>query len=453
MVKKIFILFFVFGFSISVFGQGLISYISLNTDNAYIGQPVQLKVSVFTTTWFTKGVDVGNIQVDGALTVYFRSVSNSRVFSGKKYAGVDFYYNLFPTNEGIITIPALEIQVETPKEGGYKGIKRTVRTKPKTITVKGVPFGYDPNNWLVANSLNITEKWSAPLNDVKVGDVIQRSIVRSAAGTLSEFIPATKWDSIQEVSLYPKRPKVITNKSKTGVSAIRTEVVNFLFEKEGEIIIPAIEYIFWNPGTKKFYKKQITEKKIQVKPNADLAMLASIKKSLQKEKIEDNETEEDKTFLIFGFTPFDFFKYLILLLIVLYILTKIAEKLLKFYQAKETAYLVSESYAFDQVKKAIKKNDYHSFIRNSNLWLRKLEGNFDTISDFVKREGTPRLNKLLIQLNETYFKQKGESTNQIFNLLLQELKKTRKDYLTQQKTVKKNQTKNNSWLNPTSIKN
>ena len=110
--------------SLQIYSQNLISYITVNTNEAYIGQPVQLKVSVFTTTWFTKGVDIGNIQVDGALTVYFRSLSNSRMINGKKYSGVDFYYNLFPTEEGTLQIPVLEIQIESPKVGDYNGNKK-----------------------------------------------------------------------------------------------------------------------------------------------------------------------------------------------------------------------------------------------------------------------------------------------------------------------------------------
>ena len=56
----------------------------------------------------------------------------------------------FPTQEGVLKIPVLEIHVESPKDGGYKGIKRTTKTKIKNLTVKNIPLGYDPQNWLVA---------------------------------------------------------------------------------------------------------------------------------------------------------------------------------------------------------------------------------------------------------------------------------------------------------------
>lgn len=449
MVKKGSILLLFWLISFSGFSQRLISYVTVSPSNAYIGQPVKLKVSVFTTTWFTQGVDVGNIQVDGALTVYFRSLSNSRVIGGKKYAGVDFYYNLFPTKEGTITIPAMEIQVETPKEGGYKGIKRTLTTKPKTISVKGVPLGYDPNNWLVARSLNVSQKWSVPLNNIKVGDVIQRTIKRFAAGTLSEFLPETKWDSITGVSLYPTRPKLNTHKSKTGVSATRNETVNYLFEKEGEIIIPAIEYVYWNSSNKKFYKKQIDSVIIHVKPNADLAMLASIKKSLQKETTEVQE-EEKKEFLILGLTPAEFLKYLVITLFALYILYKLIKKLLIIYKKRRAVQLKSEAYAFKQLCHAVDQKDYNSYMIKGKTWLLKLEVNYSSISDFSKENGTSELNNIITKIDKIYFKEHKTIAKQDFSILQKELKESRKKYLKKQKMRKKAISTNKDWLNPTS---
>ena len=434
--------------SFSGISQNLISYVTVYPDNAYIGQPVQLKVSVFTTTWFTSGIDVGNIQVDGALTVYFRSLSNSREFNGKKYAGVDFYYNVFPTNAGEITIPVLEIQVESPKEGGYKGIKHTIKTKPKTITVKGVPLGYDPNNWLVARSLNVSEKWSTPLTNVKVGDVIQRTITRSAGGTLAEFFPKTTWDSIVGVSNYPMRPKVNTHKSKTAVSATRIETVNYLFEKEGEITIPSIEYLYYNSSNKKFYRKQTDSITITVKPNADLAMLASIKKSLQKEKEEVLEEELDRPFLILGMTPKEFFKYLVLVLIGGFILLNIFKKLWKILVQQQKRRLQSEAYSFKKVTAAIQKKDFNEFLKQVNSWLLKLNKKSILFNDFVEKYGSNDLKEVLDKMNEAYFKNQSSCDESSFRKLNKALKSSRKNYLLQQKKSVKDNGKNN-WLNPT----
>jgi len=450
MVKKLGIFIFFWLMTTPLFSQNLISYVTLNTKEAYIGQPVKLTVSVYSSTWFTSGIDVGNIQIDGALTVFFRSVSNSRDFNGQRHAGVDFYYNVFPTQEGEITIPSLSIIVESPKPGDYKGIKRALTTKPKMLAVKSIPYGYDPSKWLVATSLNVTEKWSTTLSEIKVGDVVQRTIRRSTGGTLSEFIPATNWDSIIGISLYPKRAQVKTNKSKTAVSSSRSETVNYLFEKEGEIILPSIQYMYWNSRTKKFYKKQIDSMVISVKPNADLAMLASIKKSLQKEKAEEIQAEE-KPFLILGLAPKTFFQYLIIGLAVLFLLFKIVKRVISFTKIKYNNYLNSETYAFTKVKKAIIKNDYYSFLELMPSWLNRLQSGNNSLQEIVQVSGSKQLEDVLKHIDEITFSSQKTAESKSFILMLVEIKKMRKNYFEQQKKKKKSTSKNNKWLNPTTI--
>jgi len=450
MVKKLKLTIAFLLLSLAGFSQNIISYVTVNTNDAYIGEPVQLIVSVYSSTWFTSGIDLGNIKVDGALTVFFRSVSNTKQFNGKNHAGVNFYYNVFPTDEGTITIPSLSINIESPKPGGYKGIKRTVKTKPKSFNVKAIPFGYDPNEWLVASSLNISEKWSLQLNDVKVGDVIQRTINRAVGGTLSEFIPATIWDSIPGVSLYPKRASVNTNKSKTGVSSTRTETVNYLFEKEGQVVIPSRDYVYWNSRTKKFYKKQIDSITVSVKPNADLQMLASIKKSLQQANTEELEVEEEP-FLVFGMTPKEVLMYLIFLLLGFYILFRILKRTIKFYKNRHLAYLQSEPYVFKKVKKAIENKDMILFSKACNSWLLKLGAKDMNLQKFIKNYGTEKLNIIIDQINEATYKEHKTIDKTSFALLLSELKKARKEFFKHQKQPDNSKQKNRTWLNPTVV--
>ncbi len=425
--------------------QSLISYTYLNHETAYIGQPVQLTVSVYTNTWFTTGVDVGNIQVEGALTVYFRSVSNHKTFSGKSYSGVDFIYNLFPTKPGDITIPELTIHVESPKPGGYQGIKHVVKTKPKILKVTDIPIGFDPNNWLVSSSLNISETWNTPLNNVKVGDVLQRTIVRSAGGTLSEFIPAQSWDSVPGVSIYPTRPKVETTKTKTYVSSKRTETVNYLFEKEGEVVLPKIEFVYWNYNTKKSYKKVIDSTVIQVAPNADLDMLATIKKQLEQEQ-EQAEAVEDKPFLIFGMSPKRFLLVLVLGLLALYIAIKLTVWLVKTTKKAYHNYIHSERYLFQKVLRGLRKKDVHDFYVRLNVWVLHLDLKEHHFDYFLKTYGTTDLKKSYQQLNVDLF-EKATKQGTDYHSILVGLKASRKNYFNQQK-ADKTLTLDANWLNP-----
>ena len=447
MVKQIYIVALFLLLSFSMLGQNLLSYVTVNNTSPYVGQPVQVKVNVYTTTWFTSGIDVGNIQVDKALTVYFRSVSSVKTINGKKYAGVEFYYNLFPTQEGNIVIPSLEIHVETPKEGDYKGIKRVLRTKSKSITVKPVPLGYDPQKWLVSRSLSVNQKWSIPLTDIKVGDVVQRTIYRSAIGTLSEFIPATKWDSITGVSLYPKRSIVNTNKSRTGVSSNRSETVSYLFEKEGEVIMPVMTYMYWNASNKRFYQKQLDSITVMVKPNADLTMLTSIKKSLQQEHIE--ETEAAAPFLIFGVTPKTFIKYALIGLIVLVLSFKTLIFIFSVLKKTYYSYLTSEKYAFNQVLKAINNSDYKSYSKTVYVWLEKMGNPYPSVRQLIEAYGDEELQNTFSIVNEALFKHEKKNDKSHRTAIKNGLKQVRKKYIESHKSKNEMTKTNTDWLNPT----
>mgnify|MGYP000539152597 FL=1 len=101
----------IFLIGIGTFAQGhLSSSVSLSKNSVYVGEPVQVTVSVFTSTWFTKGVNPGNIKVNGAFTVYFRSLSTSKQVNGKTFAGVQLYFNVFPYENEPIEFPSLEIE-------------------------------------------------------------------------------------------------------------------------------------------------------------------------------------------------------------------------------------------------------------------------------------------------------------------------------------------------------
>ena len=76
------VLFLLVGF-MGMAQKHLITDVRLNKSTVYVGEPVEVSVSVYSSTWFTKGVNPGNIKVNDAFTVYFRSLSNSKQINGQ----------------------------------------------------------------------------------------------------------------------------------------------------------------------------------------------------------------------------------------------------------------------------------------------------------------------------------------------------------------------------------
>jgi len=430
----------------NVYSQNVWSEVSLNKSSVYVGEPVEVTITVYTSTWFTKGLDLGNIKVNGAFSVYFRPVSTSFSRDGKTYAGVQQIYHVFPYSEKDIVFPSLDITVESPPEGGFKGERQVVKTAEKPIRVQPTPGGFDQDQWLVTTDLSVADRWQGDLQNVKVGDVLVRRIDRTAQGTVAELIPPIKWDSIPGVSQYRARSNVENRKTTTTFSASRTETMRFLFEKEGEVTIPATVFNWYNPVEKQPYKRTLQEISITVKPNPDLGVLASVRDSLRVQQEEMlQESEEDQLFRLFGLSPKQLLGIILLTIIVTYALAHLVKWARIHLRERHEQYLRSEAYYFDRFKKLATKNDPNSTLNALYRWIDELHLHEPSLEYFARNYGSEELLNEVTELE----KDAANPPSQI-KINLHEWKKARQSY--NHGEMKTKPSDSISWINPVSYK-
>lgn len=407
--------------------------IGFNKSAVYIGEPIEVSVTIYSSTWFTEGIDPGNVKINGAYTVYFRSLSNSKKIDGQLYSGVTLYYNVFPYNEEDVVFPSLEFSVVTPDNGGYEGVKRYVKTRARTIKVKPIPPGIDKDSWLVSSSVRVYDNWKGDLSKVKVGDVLERTITLKVGNTISEFIPKIHWDTIQNISLYPKRPYLKNNKSKTAISAERVDSNRFLFEKEGAYTIPEIVIQWWNPVYKRMYKRVLKEKVIHVAANPDLGMLESVKERL--EASVETEKKEDE-FVILGMSVKRFVSLLLGTVLLLFLIGKLGLKLLTYFKRRKIAYRKSEMYFFTLFLKETRQDLVQARVYK---WVDQLTLEEYSLNYFITNYGSD-----ILKLEFSSAVLNGHSIDAIFTLK-KEWTLSRLNYI---KAKKNRNTKHNDWVNP-----
>ena len=426
---------------VSVKAQSLWSEVKFNKPRVYVGEPMQVTVTVYTSTWFTAGVDPGNVKVDGAYTVFFRNVSTSKTVKGKTLSGVDMIFNVFPYSGENVTFPELQIEVESPAEGDYQGRAHTIKTKPQEIKVQPIPPGFSQESWLVSNNLSVQQRWSGDFKNVKVGDVLTRTIMRNVSNTVSQLIPPVSWDSAVGVSMYPYRSNVESNRSKTAISATRTETMRYLFEREGEVILPEMEFTWWNAYHKKLYKRTLSEVKIEVQPNPDLGMLASVRDSLEAQiaEAETMEKEAEKPFTILGMSVKRFVTMLlaIVLLVVAFVL------LLKWginYRKKYLEqYRNSELFYWRRFRRACRSGNKIQIVNSLYRWLDSLNIQEPTAQFFAQSFGS-----LELQLQVKVLEGELGRDKPLGNLDLEAWNRARREYF-----LKSRGTENHKgWINP-----
>ncbi len=367
---------------------GLHTEVVTDKSRAYVGEPVKLSIFVYTPTWFTRGVNPGNIKIEGAFTVFFRTVSQSKQIDGNTYAGVEMIYNVFPYESNDIIIPSLDLEVETPDPGGYKGVKKAIKTKEKKIDIISIPAETNPDTWLVADNVDVKENWIGNLQNLKVGDVIERKISINAIRTVAELLPPVIWDSIPGVSSYPNRAEVSSNKTRTEITATRNESIRYLFESEGVITMPEIIISWYNPQQKKFYKRTLKSKELSIAPNPNLGILESVRDSLaiamQSNTSGDNA---DQSKGIFGYKPWQILTATLLSILFIFGIFKIIAALIKWLKARKAKYLQSEKYYFDMFINAYRKGDLNEAISKLYNWIDLIDISPKTLEHFYRITG------------------------------------------------------------------
>ncbi|WP_420581291.1 hypothetical protein [Reichenbachiella sp.] len=418
--------------------QKLWSQVRHNRATTYVNQPVEVTITVYTSTWFTSGLDPGNIKVNGAFTTYFRPVSTSYMDGNQNYAGIQLIYNVFPFDEKDVVFPSLTLEVESPPEGDYKGVKRKLKTKERIIKVSPIPPGFNKSDWLVANGLTVHDQWNQSKLEVKVGSVLERSITRRAEGTVAELIPPINWDSVTHVGLYPTRSVVENYKGKTSISSSRTESMRYLFEKEGKVTFPEMIFTWYHPTRKKLYKKTLKAVTYTVIPNPDLEMLASVRDSLLVEKkLEEGLANDEEVFAFLGMSWKQLVKIGVFTVFLFSILIFLIKRIVHSLQARRKAYIHSEDYYFDQLKNALEQKDRSQIVKAAYRWFDELEFENGGFLDWASIFGSTSFKNQIQDLEE-------EKLDIEFHL--NDWKSARKRYFGSLKNVVHRGSLN--WINP-----
>ncbi len=352
--------------SFSLKAQSTFATVSVYPKKVYVGQSAKLTIKVYTTTWFTKGVEFEKMKIDGAFLVpYQRNLPFSTYIKGKQYSGVEFFFLMIPYKSGEVEFPRLTINIVTPPEGDYKGKKKVVKTRELKIVVNDVPLLESSDDWyMLANPIYVSEKWNKPLTNLKTGDVLVRTVRVRANGTLPNFIPEFKVDSLDFVSVYPDDFTNYEDKKTENIYGVRTDKIKYLLTKEGNFTFPDEKFYYFNPRTKKIKTKTLKGKTIKVELNEDLAYAQSVQDSLDAflmSQIKPIEAEKKVPLLILGLKPWQFGLASIFLIFFLYKASIFIIRITKQFQVKQRELRASENYLFSKMIKASKQKSITKF--------------------------------------------------------------------------------------------
>jgi len=354
MVSKCVILIVLLLPSLTTEAQDCFARVSLDRRSVYVQQPFKVTISVLTATWYTAPLEFDNIQLPNAFVIPFDQTQPGMFDVGyDQYAGLTFYFIVFPYKDGSFTIPPLSIVATTPPKGSSVSRKITIKTNAQAYTVKPLPESMREENITVAKNIFVHEHWNKSLQHVKVGDIIERTISVDARGTLPQFISPVLPDTLPFASVYPHTAELTDTRNDVDANGRYTQTTTYLLEKEGTFIIPAVTVHGWNPLTRKHYTRKAAAKTITVQSNNNLGILTTLRDSLtiqQPVKTIPQKAAGPKK--IMGILWYWFFAYLTIGFGILYFLIRWSVQFIRFLRLRHIRYKQTEAYWFRNLMRA-----------------------------------------------------------------------------------------------------
>ena len=248
--------------------------IELDKDSAWVGEPVGLSITLFSVGPFdgTAGFEFPElpqtvIQKVGSPVVGSQQVGQETLLTQRHK------FQVVTRQSGSITIPAVSVRYRAKPSYDSPAQEFRQTTAPVTFESK-VPPGSEGLGFVAAaNSMQIEERWSpADIETLKPGDVIQRTITRSATGTMSMLLPDISQQTVAGVRHYSPAPTLEDKSNRGQISSKRIDVLKYQFEQAGTFEVPAETFVWWNSSDELLLEKTLPGRTFVVTnpPNAQL---------------------------------------------------------------------------------------------------------------------------------------------------------------------------------------
>lgn len=244
----------------------------------YVQQAVNYSVRLY----FAERLIQGELTDPQAKEALILRVSADKEFQAKRegqlYQVLERHYAIFPQTSGelkIISPQFMGIAESQPNVSqdqffslmtvGGKPIRLSVtnevlQVKPVPLAAKAKP----QQPWLPAKKLTLTETWSQPVTQWRVGQPITRTIMLEAEGLSATQLAAIPVSHPMGVNHYSDKAQTDTRLQGDTVVGQRIEKIVYIPTQTGAIEFPAVVLSWWNTELDKLQTTMLADKKINI---------------------------------------------------------------------------------------------------------------------------------------------------------------------------------------------
>ena len=178
---------------------------------------------------------------------------------------------LFPEQSGALTVPSISVvgamSVGLDQKESFAEVNPEMR-----VTVKPIDPDYEARWWLVADAATMTEVWSPPPEELRVGDIVRRDVTVTVHGVTAAHLPALDLANNGSYSVVGSATATATHLTPDGVVATLRRFWDLRIETEAVISISPIRLAFWDPAAGAMASASLPAKRIEPLPRDAAAL-------------------------------------------------------------------------------------------------------------------------------------------------------------------------------------
>lgn len=246
---------FLLTFSGAVPAGAEISQIEVNSwidprENIVAGQRIDLNIEIATTQQLQKGVRIGLLELENAIVLQRQkfATNSTRQKDGRTWMVQQWTVQIFPLVSGPGHIPSLPIRVSlskiSPEE--EKPEVHLIMTDPINFIVSRPEALNGVESWVASDTFDVTDRFDLPLDTLRVGDALTRTIRLKANSIPAMMLPETQTSDLEGLTVHRDLPRLTDQSNRGQLVGERIETLIYVPEKSGVRILPEHRFAWWD---------------------------------------------------------------------------------------------------------------------------------------------------------------------------------------------------------------
>ncbi len=423
----------------------------LDNEQIYIQQQAVLTLKIFHRVNLYDDSRLSPLEIEDAIVQQLGETKKyESVIEGTRYGIFELKFAIYPQKAGSLTIPTMTFtgtmaDRRDPFGGVFSmGGKPIVARSPEILlSVQEQPTDYPGPTWLPAKKLTLKESWSQPVDSIKVGDAITRTITMEAEGLNAAQLPPLNLPSPSGVNSYPDQSSAEDIPTPNGVIGKRISAIAMVPTEAGNIELPPINVTWFDTQQKVIKQASIPGQIIKVLPAENYELIQPFKAVTVPDKTEEPVTTVEEV-NVESTRSSNYWKWIAAALAGLWLITGVIlwiflRKSRQYTQStpvgsikpeqRATSKTSNEAAAYQELEKACLNTDKPEIIlENLKNWCRVFlnEPELKTIQECVDRLGSEELKSLCAKIDaELYSNQPSQISGEE---LLNECRKAKQLY-------------------------